>query len=67
MKWISRKEKLPSKSKIVLAASNDGLMDIASFIENGTNSYFCICQDVKETWPVDYWLEFSELKDNHGK
>jgi hypothetical protein len=60
MKWISRKEKLPEKSMIVVASSNDGWIDIAYFIENGINSYFCICQDVKETWPVDYWLEIPE-------
>jgi hypothetical protein len=55
---------------LVNPKGNKGSISFTSNIENGKKSYFCICQDVKETWTVDLWIEFPEpilKKDNHGK
>jgi len=61
MEWISVKDQLPGISqKIVLVCRHDKLPAIAFFIHTLEGYYFCIGDDVKQTWEPEYWIQIPD-------
>lgn len=64
MKWYNTKEKLPTteftKNKVLLVYKVGNCSpDIAWFIDDEEYPYFCIADDVKQTYEPDFWCEIN--------
>lgn len=55
MEWISVRNKMPPIDSHVFVRNQDNSATEAWFISKGDGYYFCIGQDVKQTWDPEYW------------
>ncbi len=55
MEWISVEERLPGINSGQLKVKNEKYEDTAHFIPWKEGYYFCIGQDVKQTWQPTHW------------
>jgi hypothetical protein len=55
MEWISVHDKMPPIDTKVFVCNKDNGATEAFFISTGELYYFCIGQDVKQSWDPDYW------------
>jgi hypothetical protein len=62
MEWISVKDRLPGikQNKVLLYAKDHGY-ETAHFIAQSNGYFFCIGQDVKQTWEPEYWIPIPSL------
>jgi hypothetical protein len=54
--WISVKDKMPPIDSCVVVIRKDATPAVAYFIATKKFYYFCIGQDVEQTWEPEYWL-----------
>lgn len=60
--WFSVKDKLPGiKQNLVLVYSKDHGYEIARFIAQSNGYFFCISQDVRQTWEPEFWMPIVSL------
>lgn len=65
MEWISIKDRLPGiNGKAVVVMRHDATPQVAYFISQEDGYYFCIGDDVKQTWEPEFWMTLPEIPES---